>query len=151
MRGLDVCQACYHHLNLSWSSPAAFPAQPRQASPACVTVVRHGLLKLEIRDPHPEVGLMLLSLWTLPTWAVSPGPHCLSLHPISRGGKGDRRWERGLRHPRFTCSLVSETGGLSTYLEALLGMLRRSSEISSLGTGRGKCGWLVGCLLFTGN
>lgn len=116
VRGLGVCQAWHPHLSLSWSSPAAFRHSPdRRHRPSDCCEAR----LVEARNQGPRGGARA------PFTADTPGlgrqsratlPQPASCQPRR---EGDRRWDRGLRHPRVTCSLVSEAGGLSTYLEAL--------------------------------
>lgn len=46
------------------------------------------MLKLEIRAPRPEVRLVLLSPWTLPAGAVSPGHTASACIPSAEEGRG---------------------------------------------------------------
>lgn len=79
--------------------------------------------------------------------SVNPGPHNLSLHPISLGeGKGYRlvlQESKGTQG--LTRSLIVENRGLSKYLEALSWNAKTEQQgFLASGAGRGKFGWLVG-------
>lgn len=118
-----------------------------------VTVMRHGLLQLEIGYSHAQVGILVFLLLC----GYSPNGVCQSWgHTASACILSVLRKEKGYRlvfqesksTQGFTCSLIFENWGLSKYLEALSWNAKtEQQDFLASGAGRGKFGWLVGYYL----